>query len=328
YLMVEQKIHISEIHLITTTLGKERAEQHLYKNGQGPFYQFCSDYEFSATEISNHFHLIRDARGEVLKDIRTPEDNRAAADYFLRVVRELTMPADTRIFATIAGGRKTMSAYLHFGMQLLGRDQDTLYHVLVQPESIESNPDFFYPLKDTETMKFNDSRGNSFTVPVSEIHIDMAEIPFVRLSRILKEGLVDAITQFSELVAITQAELDKAQFEPQVEVDLPAKMIKVKDRESEYAIRLRPREITLYGYLCRNRQLHNLKKKSIKVTKGLFKIYQTEYAIVNVNEGSFNNEALQQLKSRINRKIRKQISHPVLRDFLMVHSDEDYHGPT
>ncbi len=299
HLMVIKQIPIHEIHLITTTIGEDKAEKMLFQNGSGPFYRFFKEYGYSSTQVHTHYHVITDSTGKKLADIRTPSDNQAAADFFLQVTRQLTNRPDTRIFATIAGGRKTMSAYLYLVMQLLGRDQDTLYHVLVQPESIESNPAFFYPHKEAAEMEFTDRQGKKFTVPVNDIRIDMAEIPFVRMRRILREELAHSIPRFSELVASTQAELDKAKFEPELEVNLPEKVLIVKDREQTYRISLRPVQMCLYAYLCQKNSFLNSKASDPEAIKEMLKIYRTEYAIVGVSEKSFEYERLMQMLSLI-----------------------------
>jgi len=328
HLMVLQKIFIREIHLITTTEGKRMAEEKLFQTGKGPFYQFCEAYGFSSTEINTRYHVITDAGGNELADIRTPEENNAAADFFLATTRALTSRADTRIFATIAGGRKTMSAYLYLTMLLLGRDQDTLYHVLVQPASIESHPQFFYPLPDVAEMEFTGRDGKKFRVPVRDIKIDMAEIPFVRMRRILQPGVIDSIGRFSELVAMTQERLDRAQYEPELEVDLPARKLRVTDRERSFEIPLPPVEMCLYAYLCKIGPILNSKGDNKEVVAKLFRIHSQQYAIANVTSYSFDHDSLQQARSRINRKIRQAIPGSLLHDFLMVHSDRNRSGPT
>jgi CRISPR-associated protein (TIGR02584 family) len=45
-----------------------------------------------------------------LTDIRSPADNRAAADFLLDQLRQFTENPDLTIIASVAGGRKTMSA--------------------------------------------------------------------------------------------------------------------------------------------------------------------------------------------------------------------------
>ncbi len=221
-----------------------------------------------------------------------------------------------------------MSAYLYLTMQLLGREQDTLYHVLVHPESIESNPHFYYPPKGVEVMELLDRSKRPFKVPIKDIRIDMAEIPFVKMRRILNNEFIDSIDKFSELVAITQEKIDRAQFEPEVEINLPKKSLIVKDQEKTYHIRLRPIQMCLYVYLARNGSLLNSKSGDQKAIKEMLRLYRKEYAIAGVDEKSFAYERLMELRSKINSTIRKAIPSPLLQDFLFLHSDEKYGGAT
>jgi len=79
----------------------------------------------------------------MLPDIRSVEDNTFAANQICEIVRELSLTSHTSLHASAAGGRKTMSIYLTAAMQLFGRAQDRLSHVLVS-EDFETHPDFFY----------------------------------------------------------------------------------------------------------------------------------------------------------------------------------------
>ncbi len=327
HLMVQQKISIHEIHLITTTEGENKTEKQLFDNGQGAFYRFCREYEISATQICSKFHVITDTQGQQLSDIRTPEDNRVAANYFLKIVRELTGREDSRIYATIAGGRKTMSAYLYLTMQLLGREQDMLYHVLVHPESIESNPAFYFPLKETEYMEFSDRQGKTFNISVDQIRIDMAEIPFVRLRRLLSAELLDGIEHFSDLIAMTQSSIDQAISAPKVKVDMQERRLRIFYQGKNYEVRLRPVEMVFYAFLKKGPFI-NKKPGDQSIQKHLLDVHQKEYAILNVTKMTFDFEAIQQMTSRINRKINEHIKNPQLRNFLKIHSNRRRGGPT
>ncbi len=72
-------------------------------------------------------------RSHALPDITSREHSEAAADFILETVRQFTANPDTRVVASLAGGRKTMGALLTSCMTLLGREQDRLCHVLVAP---------------------------------------------------------------------------------------------------------------------------------------------------------------------------------------------------
>ena len=99
-------------------------------------------------------------------DISTPEGSGAAADFLLGVLRQYTEQPDTEIMASIAGGRKTMSALMMSCMSLLGRTQDRVCHVLANDRFIFENPDFLFP-----STKRDQQRAN----------VQLCEIPFVRV---------------------------------------------------------------------------------------------------------------------------------------------------
>ncbi|OQW96230.1 MAG: CRISPR-associated protein [Verrucomicrobia bacterium A1] len=104
-------------------------------------------------------------RGRELEDIRSPDDNAAAADFILEHLRQFAENPEMRIVASIAGGRKTMGALLYAAMTLIGRETDRITHVLAD-ESLErrKDPSFFYPCNAGE------AKG-----------VTLADVPFVPL---------------------------------------------------------------------------------------------------------------------------------------------------
>lgn len=122
----------TEIHLITTRQGAEHARLNLLSRQIGWFHRLRADY--ALPEIAFHakcIHVIPDAAGGELDDIRTPADNARAADFVTERVRALTSDPDCTLHVSIAGGRKTMGYYLGYALSLFGRGQDRLSHVLV-----------------------------------------------------------------------------------------------------------------------------------------------------------------------------------------------------
>ncbi len=137
-----------EIHILTTTEGRALIIEQLLHPKTGQFARFCQEYGFEQRQILFSPHTVQvltTRQGVPLKDIRTDADNRAAADQIVARVRELTSDPQSRLFASLAGGRKTMGLYLGFALQFYGRPQDCLTHVLVSPAELENNPHFFYP---------------------------------------------------------------------------------------------------------------------------------------------------------------------------------------
>ena len=123
----------------------------------------AGDDEWVFGDASEHIRVF--ARGgRELDDLRTPEDNMAAADCILEHLRSFTENPDIHIVASIAGGRKTMGALLYAAMTLIGRETDRLTHVLVDEELERRQPKFYFPENERE------ARG-----------IHLADLPFVPL---------------------------------------------------------------------------------------------------------------------------------------------------
>ena len=133
---------------------------------------------------------------EFLEDIRTEEQNLAAADFILQQVREQTVADDRRLIASLAGGRKTMSALLHAAFTHLARPQDRLTHVLVdEPFDGGLQPLFFYPTQPVQKLVSRDKK----TFLAREARIELAEVPFAPL-RVRFPDIAEIPTHFRTLV--------------------------------------------------------------------------------------------------------------------------------
>lgn len=105
--------------------------------------------------------------GKMLDDIRSEAETEAFADELLRVLFGLVIDRDTSLHVSLAGGRKTMSFLVGQVMSLLGRPQDRLSHVLLEPATLEANPDFWWP--------GDGSQGSEAA------HVRLHEVAFLRL---------------------------------------------------------------------------------------------------------------------------------------------------
>jgi CRISPR-associated protein (TIGR02584 family) len=196
----------TEIHIITTIEGKERAENTLLKGNTPQFHALCEDYgldniQFNAEQI----HVIEDKYGKPQNDIRTPEDNESAADFITKKLFELTREEDSALHVSIAGGRKTMGYYVGYALSLFGRQQDRLSHVLVDAK-YERCRKFFYPTKQEITE--DNEEGKS--VDLSQANVYLAEIPFVRIAPYMSDSdqLKSGNISFSEAVKLAQSSGD------------------------------------------------------------------------------------------------------------------------
>lgn len=195
----------TEIHLLTTAEGAQRARLTLLSEEPGWFHRLRRDHGLPEIRFTlDTIHILRAADGRLLDDIREPADNEAIADRITATVRELTADPDSAVHASIAGGRKTMGFYLGYALSLFGRPQDRLSHVLVS-SAFESNANFFYPAP-VERVIFGNGPGQP-PLDASDAEVMLADIPFVRLRDGLQEALLREGASFSDVVRQAQRNL-------------------------------------------------------------------------------------------------------------------------
>ncbi|SHK45891.1 CRISPR-associated ring nuclease Csm6 [Rhodothermus profundi] len=144
-----------EIHVVTTLTGERILRHRLFETpdeeGFSVWQRFCREVlqlEPESPEAPTWFiHVPLRGNGLKLDDIRTWDDDRRYAELCYQVVARLCAdPEAPRVVASIAGGRKTMSAHLLTAFSLYARPQDESIHVLVHPEqSVLEDLTFFYP---------------------------------------------------------------------------------------------------------------------------------------------------------------------------------------
>jgi len=224
----------TEVQLITTSKGAERVRLALLSEDPGGFRRLLTDYQLPEIRFDERcIHVLRDAHGRLLDDIRTPEDNELAADFITDFVRRLTQDASSEIHASIAGGRKTLGYYLGYALSLFGRPRDRLSHVLVS-EPYESSWDFFYPTPYSRVIQLPDGR----LADTRDAEVTLAEIPFVRLRDGLDRHLLEKGARFSDLVQAANA----AFAPPELVIDPAHRCLRAAGR----VIRLSPAPLALY----------------------------------------------------------------------------------
>ena len=186
----------TEVHLLTTIEGAQRARLSLFSSDRNWFKRLCKDYSLPPIQFDEScIHILHNHQGKPMADIRSVEDNTAAANAITTTLRQLSADKNSALHVSIAGGRKTMGFYVGYALSLFGRAQDRLSHVLVS-EEFESIPDFFYPTPyastlNTRTGGMEDSQNARVT---------LAEIPFVSLRNGLPDSLLKGNATFHETV--------------------------------------------------------------------------------------------------------------------------------
>jgi CRISPR-associated protein (TIGR02584 family) len=193
----------TEIHLLTTTEGAQRARLALFSKDLDWFNRLCTDYGLPPIAFnSEHIHVLQHANGALMDDIRTLKDNGAAADAITAKVRELTSDTNSALHISIAGGRKSMGFYVGYALSLFGRSQDRLSHVLVN-EPYENTLDFFYPTPYNRVLQTRDGR----YADTKDAVVSLADIPFVSLRNGMPAALLSGNTSFQETVKAAQLAL-------------------------------------------------------------------------------------------------------------------------
>jgi CRISPR-associated protein (TIGR02584 family) len=237
----ERGERVDEIRVITTIAGRDKVMQVLLDSERGKFYEFCRDYQIDPAAIKFNettIALLRTPDGRTLTDIRTPEENEYAGDQICEIVRELAKDPDSRIHASVAGGRKTMSIYLTAAMQLFGRAQDALSHVLVSEEFELQVPDFFYIPPTPRMLKKRDGQ----EISTEKAKIYLADIPFIRLQGVMWDRLHRGERRYNQLVHQTQDDLNLLESSHDLIIDLRRSKIAVANR----SIKLPVREFFVY----------------------------------------------------------------------------------
>lgn len=237
-----------EIHVITTTEGKALILQQLLTPKTGYFYRLCRDYRLSSKNIrfsADTIEVIHSVGGNPLSDIRTDVDNHAAADQIVASVRHLTTDPQTRLFASMAGGRKTMGLYLGFALQFYGRPQDRLTHVLVSPPELENNSKFFYPPPRSSSRSLAKGLRNQ---TASEVTV--AEAPLVFLGHKLPVLRDRTGLRYAELVAQSQREVDLLTTLSPLTIDRVTRCLHMR----EVSVPLSGLEFALFSLIAAKRQ--------------------------------------------------------------------------
>lgn len=328
--IIQKKLSIEEVHVITTLRGKRRIQELLLAKGQGALYQFCRDYQLEAEDFIPHIHVLKDSTNQDLEDIRSIIDNENAANFIVNFIRELASRENIQILASIAGGRKTMGVYLAFAMQLFGRPFDQLFHVLVQPESIENSPSFFYPPPQKKLITIHSFKQQELKIKANEIKIENTEIPFLRVSKIIPSLRDDQKIDFSQMVKLTQGIIDKKISSPRLRIDLKNRNVTLYAESYKYFWTLSPQEMTLYYYLGKYEKIVNSFENQTTNSEKLFEIFKLHFPYLGIKNGLaiFTNKDIQEIRSRINLKIRKAVSNPIVQQFVLISTHPPRRSPT
>jgi CRISPR-associated protein (TIGR02584 family) len=240
-------IHPAEVWILTTRTGRTRCLDALI-GSNGALAQYVREYRPVPKPVcgASRVIVLRGADGKSLDDVRSEPDHHAIGDQMTAFLARQAARNDVRLHVSVAGGRKTMGVLLAAAIQLYGRPDDRLYHVLVPPE-FESLDDFFYPPKHPRRLTLKDGRRLS----TERAMIHLAEIPYVRLRGLLPPEQLRQGNRFGPLVELAERKLHLWQ-QPDPVVVTADRSLKIGERR----VQLAPAQMTLYRALARTKLRH------------------------------------------------------------------------
>lgn len=234
-------VHLDEIRIITTAPGKKLIQHHLLE--KGVLQQLCTEYVLPPLCLNDeYFTVIRDNFGNELNDLWTVEDNEAAANQIADVLRQLAGEPASRLHCSLAGGRKTMSYFMGLAFQMVARQWDRLYHVMVNPD-FEGHPDFYYMPKNNSTITARFRDGSSKVLQTDDAQVHLIDLPLIYL----RDKLSIQANGIREMVAEGQRTIDSSSVQLPVRVNLSDRTIYIGD----CLIELPPTQLTIYTAFLR-----------------------------------------------------------------------------
>ncbi len=195
----------TELHIITTQAGAEHVQAGLCTANQ--LGRLCADYALPyPTFDTSHIHIISDAQGKPLSDVRSDSDSAHAADFISNKVREFTADEQCSLHVSLSGGRRTMTYYIGYALSLFGRAQDRLSHVVVDSEYF-FNQAFYYPPPKPIWVVRDDGTG----FDAATVDVTLSDIPFLRLREGLPKDLLAGNATFSGTISAAQQRFNPAE---------------------------------------------------------------------------------------------------------------------
>jgi CRISPR-associated protein (TIGR02584 family) len=163
----------SKIIVITTSTGKRSIEDGILKPGR--IRELENQLGLSNRSIpfaESDIITLCDDHDKPMADIRTNTDNQLATKQIFDILKTVTDDDVTRVTATVAGGRKTMSTTMAVAYQIFARQQDELIH-LITHDSRFGNPEWYFPTDPNDESQ----------------QLDVSLVPVIKVGRFLGRDL-------------------------------------------------------------------------------------------------------------------------------------------
>ena len=290
----------------------------------GKLKHFTQDYNLPEIGFDeSNIWVVRDEHGNLLDDAATDKDHQLTADFIIDKVRTLTSDSKPALHASLAGGRKTMTFLLGYAMSLYGRFEDELSHVLVS-QGFENLREFFYPTPYDFPLESNDKK----MLNAKEAVVTLSDIPFVRLRLDTPTSIIEGKMSYTEVVK----QMNLAKQHPTLTIDVPKRTIICNGQ----AIKLAPQLFQFYVWIVehwRDNQMGIVMPTELgdpKYATDFTRIVERcsdelkadEVAEKNFADGGMKNKFFEQLKSKVNKKIKEVLGDSLARHFMISSINE------
>lgn len=233
--------------VITTDEGRKRLETQLLTGKPSVWEMMCKALQREglrdAMEIEfgrnvSYLKVVPDEQHGNAADLRSVADNMRAADLMLDTIRTYSENPEYDIYASIAGGRKSMGALLLSCMSLLGRDGDHVNHVLMTPEApglknAKSKGLFYFPEKGA-TYEYLDADKRLQKIAAGKVKIDLFDIPFVRIRGWFPEKFGELPPSYGSMVNAIRKKAPPAELLPIVRLDVSRGLCRIGDSDCPF----------------------------------------------------------------------------------------------
>ena len=241
------------VRVLTTRPGMEACHAQLFSGGNGQYHQFLRDYHIDQEQIdfgSQAILSVLNDQNLVIDDISDEDDNRCFLRACMQMAFKYSSHTNSTVYYSIAGGRKTMGSCLSLAAQLYGRQQDRIFHVLVQPE-FENSREFYYPPHPSRSITLLDKKQQPYQKDTRYAQVQLIPMPFIPLRDELSSSLLQQPEMPSSLMmSLVQEE------KPVLSIDLKARKISWKNREAD----LPPVLLALYAFFAEQKKTANCRQ--------------------------------------------------------------------
>jgi CRISPR-associated protein (TIGR02584 family) len=265
----ERPVIVDEVIAITTTQGRAAITSQLLESGV--WQRLIGALQKEGLEIegrlafgaSDSIRVMGDGSRD-FDDIASPRENELSGDFMLKVLRQYTETPNTQVIASIAGGRKTMSALMLSWMSLVGREQDRVCHVLVNPPYEQRlDPPFFFPEKRVTHTLSGKKYSSMKAKPV------LSEIAFIRVRGWYEQESGRQPASYSHMVSLFRKSARPALNYPTVVIDCKTAEITLNNQ----TIKLSPPQFAIFYVLMQRIKHDNIPKNWNDILDDMDEIY-------------------------------------------------------